>query len=223
MLSTRATVNEIAAEYPVSTRIFQRHKINFCCGGSVPLEEACANKGIDVQTVVTEIEREVELASPEELETWLNRPTGELIEHILTKYHRPLDDALPHLEFLATKVARVHGELDPTLLDLAYNVVQLKEELESHFIKEEQVLFPAILAGEAEKLACPIAVMLRDHEDAERHLEAIRELTHDYQKPPHACGSWRALWDGLYELERSLQEHIHLENTVLFPRVGASA
>ena len=220
MITSNLTVSQIATEYPVSTRVFERYKINFCCGGSLALAEACENRSLDPELVVAEIVKEVEGAQPRELESWNSRSDSELIAHILTNYHQPLEDELPRLDFLATKVARVHGASSPPLLDLAYTVSQLKDELEAHFLKEEHVLFPAILNGEAEKLACPIAVMEKDHEDVARFLSQIRELTGDFNPPPHACGSWRALWAGLEDLERSLHEHIHLENNILFPRIS---
>lgn len=222
MIESNFTISQIATTFPVSTRVFERYKINFCCGGSLSLAEACENRSLDWTAVAEEIAAEIAQAAPGDLEVWTDRSNADLIAHILSKYHRPLDDELPRLEFLATKVARVHGENNPYLLDLAYTVVEIKAELENHFQKEELVLFPAILNNEAEKLACPVAVMLKDHEDVADFLVKIRELTNDYSAPPHACGSWRALWDGLHELERSLHEHIHLENNVLFPRIAGS-
>ena len=37
-------------------RAFARHGIDFCCGGGVPLAQACAKRGLDARTVVAEIE-----------------------------------------------------------------------------------------------------------------------------------------------------------------------
>jgi regulator of cell morphogenesis and NO signaling len=34
------------------------------------------------------------------------------------------------------------------------------------------------------------------------------------------CGSFRALYEGLHDLERDLHQHIHLENNILFPRAA---
>lgn len=220
MIHAEQTVGHIATEFPVATRVFSRHKIDFCCGGGAKLAEACAKRKVDADQVLREIELEIEAARPTDLDGWASQPSDVLIEHILTKYHRPLDEELPRLEFLAKKVARVHGDKDDRLAAIAHTFSSLKDELEHHFRKEEMVLFPAILAGESAALACPVAVMLRDHEDAGDALVTLRDLTDDYIAPPHACGSWRALWQGLEALESNLHEHIHLENNVLFPRIG---
>ena len=45
----------------------------------------------------------------------------------------------------------------------------------------------------------------------------VRSVTDDYTPPEGACNTWRALWHALADLERSLHEHIHLENHILFP------
>lgn len=36
--------------------------------------------------------------------------------------------------------------------------------------------------------------------------------------PDGACNSWRALYQGLAELEDDLIQHIHTENNILFAR-----
>ena len=45
----------------------------------------------------------------------------------------------------------------------------------------------------------------------------VGELTHGYQPSADACNTYRALFDGLEDLEEDLHRHIHLENSVLFP------
>jgi regulator of cell morphogenesis and NO signaling len=71
------------------------------------------------------------------------------------------------------------------------------------------------------RIGAPIRTMLREHDVHAFALRRVRELTGDLIAPAHACATWRALYDGLAELERELMEHIHLENHVLFPRADA--
>jgi regulator of cell morphogenesis and NO signaling len=61
-------------------------------------------------------------------------------------------------------------------------------------------------------------MMELEHDDADRALERIRELTNRYAIPAYACPTYKALMDGLRELEMDLHMHIHLENNILFPR-----
>ena len=56
-----------------------------------------------------------------------------------------------------------------------------------------------------------------------RMLAALRKLTDDYVAPEWACATFRALYQGLEELEASMHVHVHLENNVLFPRALRAA
>jgi len=210
-------VGELAARHPLATRVFARHHIDFCCGGGRPLGDVCEMQGLDVETVMQEIGREV---SPQEtIVRWDLNPIGELIDYILTKYHASLREELPRLEGMARKVERVHGEKDPERLQrLVQAVLELRAELESHMLKEEGILFPMIRAGRGTGADGPIAVMMHEHETAGDLLRLIRELTNNYIVPAEACNTWQALWRGLEALETDLHDHIHLENNILFPR-----
>jgi regulator of cell morphogenesis and NO signaling len=212
------TVGTIAAEHPLSTRVFQRHGIDFCCGGGRPLGEVCEEKGIALAQMLGEIEAEISEA-PDAQVRWDEEPLGALLDHILSAYHEPLKEELPRLEAMARKVHRVHGEKDPERLQgLLDTYLALKADLDQHMPKEEQILFPMIRSGQGAMAAGPISVMEHEHEAVGAMLRRLRELTDDYTVPAEACNTWRALWVGLADLERALHEHIHLENNVLHPR-----
>jgi len=49
-------------------------------------------------------------------------------------------------------------------------------------------------------------------------VEALRELSHDYQPPVDACRTYRLVLEELEAFERDLHTHVHLENHVLFPK-----
>ena len=216
------TVGAIAVEHPAATRVFARHGIDYCCGGGAPLNEVCGANSLDPEQILAEIDRE--LADRDAPATrWNDRPLDELIEHILSTYHRSLWEELPRLGSMAVKVREVHHDKAPAMLsELVSTFASLRSELEEHMQKEEQILFPMIRAGQGAFAEGPIGCMEEEHERAGSALARLRELTHDYEVPEEACTTWRALWHGLAELEASLHEHIHLENNILFPRALAS-
>jgi regulator of cell morphogenesis and NO signaling len=221
-ITTESRVGEIAAEHPLATRVFARHGIDFCCGGGVPLAQACAKRGLDAPQLVAEIEATLDGAS-DTGERWLEAPLQQLVRHILVDYHEPLREELPRLEAMARKVARVHGEREPVRLPaLLQSYLALEAELVEHIAREEVVLFPPLLERGA-AAALDVAGFRDDHEEVGRRLAELRELTDDFQAPEGACNTWRALWAGLEALEASLHEHVHLENNVLFPRLAAAA
>jgi len=217
-MDTMNTVGEIATEHPLATRVFARHGIDFCCGGGVSLKEACETRGLDLDVVKAEIEKETG-EGPNDTRRWDQEPLTDLIDHILVTYHRPLDEELPRLHAMAVKVLDVHRDkAEQALNDLLTTFQGLRAELEQHMAKEEQILFPMIRQGNGAMAGGPIQVMEAEHESAGAALARLRSLTNDYQVPEEACNTWRALWHGLQALEHELHSHIHLENNILFPR-----
>jgi len=119
-------------------------------------------------------------------------------------------------------VNEVHGEKDPARLkEILDIVIALKAELLLHMMKEEEILFPMIAAGQGAMANGPVSVMEAEHDDAGHMLRRLGELTDHYTPPEGACNTWRALWAGLADLESSMHLHIHLENNILFPRALA--
>ncbi|MCG3182835.1 MAG: Iron-sulfur cluster repair protein YtfE [Planctomycetes bacterium] len=211
-------VGQLAAEQPLSTRVFARHGIDYCCGGGRPLGEVCSEKGLDAGSVVAEIEKELN-APGEQPTRWDNAPLPDLIDHILQAYHVPLWEELSRLDAMARKVHMVHGDKEPEMLAGIVDVFGgLKAELDQHMRKEEQILFPMILGGHGTMAGGPIHVMNHEHESCGEALRRLRLLTNNYDVPEGACNTWRALWHGLAALEHDLHQHIHLENNILFPR-----
>lgn len=217
-ISADALIGEVASERPLSTRVFARHGIDYCCGGGRPIGEVCREQGLDTESILAEIDKELAPAD-QPVERWDRAPLEDLIEHILKAYHEPLWEELPRLEAMARKVFAVHGDKDPEMLGGIVDVyVALKNELDQHMRKEEQILFPMIKAGQGSMAGPPVEVMHHEHESAGEALQRLRKLTNDYKVPEEACNTWRALWHGLEALEKDLHEHIHLENNILFPR-----
>jgi regulator of cell morphogenesis and NO signaling len=187
--------------------------------------EACETRGIQLESLRSDIAAAA--AEPDaDSRLWTSATLGELIRHILDRYHAKLAQDMPGLSRMADKVASVHGERHPETADVARLYQGLRAELESHMMKEEQILFPVVtqieqgLSGRpiAAHLAQPIRVMEREHENAGVVLGRLREASGGYRVPADGCSSYQALYAGLEELERDLHAHIHLENNILFPR-----
>jgi regulator of cell morphogenesis and NO signaling len=221
-ITIRSRVGTIAADHPIATRSLHRHRIDFCCGGGLPLEEACRRKNVDPQDVLSDIRRDIagQENSDSDADGWTNRPLPELVDHIVNAYHEPLREELPRLEAMLRKVIRVHGHVDPERLNaLLETFLTLKTDLDAHMRAEEEDLFPR--AANIPDAGTPISTdrLVHDHDDAGRALRTIRELTDDFVPPAYACNTWKGVWAGLETLERELHDHIHLENNILFPRM----
>jgi regulator of cell morphogenesis and NO signaling len=211
-------VGEIAASQPSSTRVFLRHKIDFCCGGKRTLGDACRHAGVDPAVVARELDDES--ARGAGMMRWEAQPSRDLVEHIETHYHAALRRDVPPLIEAARKVERVHADKPAVPIGLGDVLARFWEEMLGHMRKEEMILFPMLARGETSNAVGPVRVMEAEHDDHAVSLARIRELTGQLEPPPHACATWRALYAGLRTLEVELMQHIHLENNVLFARVG---
>lgn len=68
----------------------------------------------------------------------------------------------------------------------------------------------------------PICVMMSEHEEHARRLTQLLTLTRQATPPASACSTWVQLCTAMREFVDDLQEHIRLENTVLFPQFDSS-
>jgi regulator of cell morphogenesis and NO signaling len=214
-LSTTVRLADLATTRAGASRVFQRHRLDFCCGGQRELAVACAEKGLNPDVVLAEIAAEAR--ADDSFERLDEVAPAALIDHILERFHEPHRAELVRLLAMARKVERVHGDKESCPVGLAAHLTRMQDELESHMRKEEQVLFPLIRSGHGSIARMPVQVMEAEHRDHARNLATLRNLTSDYTAPDEACATWRALFLGLAELEKELMLHIHLENNVLFP------
>jgi regulator of cell morphogenesis and NO signaling len=215
-MQTSTSLGELAATMPAATRVFLRHRLDFCCGGKQSLADACTTLGLDATKILAEVTSE-SLQSPDgEIAA---APLAELADYIVTHYHEALRRDVPPLIEAARKVERVHAAKPLVPAGLADRLWAFWDEMQHHMQKEEQILFPIIRnGGRGEFIAGPICVLEKEHDHHGHTLAALRALANDYAAPPHACATWRALYDGLANLEAQLMQHIHLENNALFPR-----
>ena len=212
------TVGTIAANLLGATAVFRRHKMDFCCGGNVQLAEAARLKGVDIDALEAELAA-LTADNPDRIES---ADSDQLIAHLLTRYHAVHRTELPELIALARKVEAVHSGHPDVPAGLASLLQRMAGELEVHMKKEELILFPAMqrrIAG----LDAPIAQMRHDHVDHGDHLRHLEDMTDSFAVPASACRSWQALYLGVAKLAEDLQQHIHLENNVLFPRFQTPA
>jgi regulator of cell morphogenesis and NO signaling len=224
-------VASVVCEVPATSRVFERHGIDYCCGGRQPIADACRERGVDPATVLRELEAEA--ARPDAVPTdWREERVSALLDHILDRHHAYLRRELPRVRDLLAKVEKAHGANHPELFpELSRHYGRLHADLDMHLMKEEEVLFPAIRAMESGggggfhcgHVSAPIQVMEYEHDEAGRILARLRELTGGYVPPPDACPTFRACYEGLAALEADLHMHIHLENNVLHPRALAMA
>ncbi len=233
MTATTQTVRDIALENPASVRVFEKYGIDYCCGGRMPLAQACANRNLNLDEVLASLDGAAGLLVPEGPD-WSLESLASLATHITETHHAYIRRELPRLYELAAKVVRRHGDTRQELPAIQVKLSELGEELISHLGKEEVVLFPYIskleqyMTGNGPQprncfgsVSHPIAMMTQEHDLAGDLMGQIRKLSGNYEPPEGACPTYRAFYAGLLEFEQDLHQHIHLENNILFPRAIA--
>jgi regulator of cell morphogenesis and NO signaling len=235
-LNATRTVRELATEIPNATRTFEKLGIDYCCGGSKSLSDACVHANVSVENVLRALEQSSNFAPAPEasLPDFTTRALGDLIEHILTTHHVYVKQELPRLHQLLNKVVSVHGKTHPELGKIQQTFQGVSTELTSHMMKEEHILFPHIVALENAvssgrpkpkpvfgTVSNPVHMMELEHDSVGAALKSIGELSANYTPPEDGCFSYKTLYSALKEFEGDLHQHVHLENNILFPRAIA--
>jgi regulator of cell morphogenesis and NO signaling len=228
-IQTQETVGEMVTRRPALSRVFEKVGIDYCCGGKKTIEQACSEKGLDLAAVLAALKE----SAPTEGEPTVDAASmslTELADHIEETHHAYLRSEFPRLDWMTQKVATVHGDHEPRLRQMRQTYLELVDELSSHMMKEEQVLFPLIRQLEASSaapvfhcgsLANPMRQMESEHHVAGSALERLSELSDGYTPPDWACNTYRAMLDALAHLQLDLHQHVHKEESILFPKALA--
>lgn len=217
-IDEQMSLAQIVLQHPATANVLQRHHIEYCCKGALTLSAAAVERGLTSAQLLAEL-RDATAAwgdTPPGIDL-REVPTPMLVQHVVSRHHRVVREALPQVMALARKVARVHGAHNLKLLSLRDEVGTLSDTLLPHLEEEEQVLFPALVAA-ASPLGEALAAADAEHLEVGHCLARIRELADGFIAPEWACSSYRTLFAELQRLEQEIVAHIHLERHVLRPR-----
>lgn len=225
MINNQTKLGELVTFFPAITSRLNELHIDYCCQGDRTLEEAVREAGLNAEFIA-----EVQKA----YEEYLDRPDKELpvselsdeqlIDLILEVHHQPERTLWKELDQLINKILLVHYEHGKEeLLKLHRNFSELKMELEEHFAKEEEELFPAIRkANQSPEDKLTVKTLIQDleseHDGAGKIIKRIINETNDFTPPAYACPTMRVVYAKLHELADDIFLHIAKENSVLFKR-----
>lgn len=228
-ITNGTVVGELVASDYRTASIFKQKGIDFCCNGNRSIAQACEKKKLDSDALIaelTEATRQHEGGSID-YQSW---PLDLLADYVEKKHHRYVDTKIREITPFLYKVARVHGDRHPELLEVEKLFNESAHDLSDHMNKEESILFPYIRNLVQAKqdstyvhapfgtVENPIRVMMHEHDAEGERFRKIAELTDDYNPPADACSTYRVTFSMLKEFEDDLHLHIHLENNILFPK-----
>lgn len=218
MLDLQTPVATLVLDHSACAVVFARYRIDYCCKGEMPLVEACAKLGLDPAQIAGELETAIArrtTAAPPDPRTLSTR---DVIIKLIAPHHQYLHRTMPFLRVLSAKVARVHGDREPSLLEVAAQIEVLFSTLDAHLAEEEHDMFPALLAQRIDDARPMLRAMRSEHDAVGTMLSELRTACADYVAPVWACTSYRTLMSELENLEADTLTHVHLENHVLLPR-----
>jgi len=221
---TKRNLGEIVAYDFRAASVFKEAGIDFCCGGKKLLDQACAEKKIELATIVSKLQN-LESTTVNAGQNFNEWSLDFLADYIMNTHHKYVVKTLPELVFYTQKIAAVHGEHHPELIEVARLFEKINAELLQHLKKEEEVLFPAIkkaLKNSSQEtvdlIHSEIARMDGEHEFAGGAMDKINVITNQYSVPDDGCNTYQVTFKLLQQFEDDLHIHVHLENNILFPK-----
>lgn len=226
------TLGEIAAKDLRKAEVFKKYGLDFCCGGKKTVKEACAEKGIDVNLVENDLKNSDSSAISSRPLPYNDWSLDFLADYIVNTHHSYVKKVIPDIRTYSAKVAKVHGAHHPELLQINKLAQEVCDEMSSHMVKEETVLFPYVKQlvaaknngngnvkfGNLDTVKTPINLMEMEHEVVGNNMDEIRKISNNYALPEDGCASYAFLFKTLDEFENDLHIHVHLENNILFPK-----
>ena len=223
----RTTLADLVSADVRRARVLEQHGLDYCCNGGRPLAEAVASAGLDLADVTRSLDLPAADSTPM---AGASSDLATQAHDIVDTHHAYLWEEMPRLHALADKVTGVHGDRHPELARVRELYLAAAADLDPHLTLEERTVFPAITRLERTGTAVAtsrgpleelIAQLVAEHDVVGDLFKEIRTLTDAYRTPDDGCGSYRALYEGLAQMEADLHLHIHKENNVLFPAVLA--
>jgi len=225
------TLAELVIHQSEAATVFEKYRLDFCCKGKRSLESACQSQGINVETIVQELEAYFENSTPGQASSFMEMPLDQLVDYLEGKHHRYIRQMVPIIAMHTAKTSGRHGRENENLVEIAALWTELAEDLTQHLSKEENILFPYIkqlaladrvvdrnLFPKKAFVAGPIKVMENEHDRIANIMAEINILSNQYKPPLIACTTCRLCFRELQEFEADLHKHVHLENHILFPK-----
>ncbi len=152
-----------------------------------------------------------------------------LCDAVVDRYHGSLREHLARIRDRLAAMRATAPSAALAMVQLAFR--EVAEQIASHIVKEENLLFPAITAlADAERagghrpplvfatVLHPIRLMEAEHDRIEVALDHVRELARAVTVPDAMAPAWQQCLADVATLDAELRAHHRTENEVLFPR-----
>jgi regulator of cell morphogenesis and NO signaling len=223
------TLASIVTSNHEAVPVLERYNLDFCCKGKRTLAQACAEKGIKIESITEELKFLSGIAGKQQM-PFTEMDVEQLVNYIIIHHHFYVKRTMPTIAAHLQKIVAKHGDKFPFMQKVDDLFGLLVQTMRLHMDEEEKVVFPRIKKAETlfkdgkfsesppGYTQDPIHVLEADHEEAGDIMYQIRTATNTYTPPQGACTTFRITLAELKEFEEDLHKHVHIENNILFPK-----
>jgi len=231
-MNPSSKIGEIVALAPSAISVFEQLGIDCYAMAGRPLDYLCSAQGLSGDNVLRSVEEgECAACATNVRPDWMVQPLTSVIEHIVQRHHRFVRNLFSQLHTLTESTWEPHRRSHSELAKLKTGVQLLERELLTHLRKEEDTVFPHILALEGHvkpealdsaffrSVSRPVntlmSVMSGEHDLTDHLLQNVIERSKALKIPDMDFEEFREL---LQSLKRDLLVDSCLEDYILFPR-----
>ncbi|MBN8577827.1 MAG: iron-sulfur cluster repair di-iron protein [Cyclobacteriaceae bacterium] len=227
------SIAALVEQDPVRAYVLYYFGIRFYEYSEHTLEHVCRERGLQVESVLKELEQPGANFTEAELPL-MSYPLDLIIEYLKHAHFIFVKHKLPYIGRLVENFKANHAQFMQVERDLKVLFPLFLEDFIHHIYEEEDTLFTYInlLEKAAHGRANPSKLYFMmeksslqkcavEHEAHDDEMEGIRKITKDYYLPPDAPLHVKVIYTELMQFEKSLITHARVENEILFPKAMA--
>jgi len=211
-----------------TSKVFKEFNIDYSIEGNKNFLTVCEHKNIDSKKIINKL-----VAAHKDvyyLQNYNSWKLDFLIEFLSEIHHNYKEENILILKQYSKKVADLYSKQYPELLEVNNLIQVVSEEILEHMKNEKTILFPYLNEllklengsstskyNSSKKLKI-IDSFEDEHYKIRKTFQKIATLTNYYILPENICNSFKLLYIKLKNFDDRLQEHIHIENNILFPK-----
>lgn len=221
-------IRDLVGENYVFAAVLHYFGIEFYNYSEKTLEQACKEKGLESNRVISHLES---LASGESTDmSWEQYPVELIIEYLKHTHHIFVKQRLPYIVGLVQSFKPQDPKLQGISTDLNFVFPLFVEEFIYHLYEEEDTLFRYILQLNQRKVDQHLLAIMEqhsiqkyalDHHTHDDEMEGIKAITSQYDGHQGADLHLKVIYAELEQLESELRLHARIENEILFPKALA--
>ncbi|HLG38590.1 MAG TPA: DUF542 domain-containing protein, partial [Chitinophagaceae bacterium] len=128
---TQQTLAGIVTNDHRAATVLEKYHLDFCCKGKRTLADACAEKGLSSNEIITELESINESIDSRQM-PFHDMTAEQLIAHIVIHHHFYVKQIMPQLYNHIEKVATKHGDRFPWMIDVFRLFAEIRNEMTMH-------------------------------------------------------------------------------------------